>query len=139
MGEKATIPGMAATTLERAMDLERPINEIVTDLALLDSTGRTCGDLAGFRVRAVPADTLRERVAGALGPILHEPKWVESEAAGDASPAGVWLLLADRGGTAEALAARLGAAGVPCDRFNMSEKMAAKFDSGIGPLKEILA
>ena len=29
--------------------------------------------------------------------------------------------------------------GVQCDRFNMSEKMAAKFDSGIGPLKEILA
>ena len=33
----------------------------------------------------------------------------------------------------------LTASGVPCDRFNMSEKMAAKFDSGIGPLKEILA
>jgi len=29
-------------------------------------------------------------------------------------------------------------AGSPCDRFNMSEKMAAKFDSGIGPLKELL-
>ena len=29
--------------------------------------------------------------------------------------------------------------GVNCDRYNMSEKMAAKFDSGIGPLKEILA
>ncbi|HBJ87180.1 MAG TPA: hypothetical protein DDZ88_25640 [Verrucomicrobiales bacterium] len=33
----------------------------------------------------------------------------------------------------------LTAAGAPCDRFNMSEKMTAKFDSGIGPLKEILA
>lgn len=30
-------------------------------------------------------------------------------------------------------------AGVDCDRFNMSEKMAAKFDSGIGPIKELLA
>ncbi len=29
-------------------------------------------------------------------------------------------------------------AGVDCDRFNMSEKMAAKFDSGTGPLKEVL-
>jgi len=29
--------------------------------------------------------------------------------------------------------------GVKSDRFNMSEKMAAKFDSGTGPLKEILA
>ena len=29
--------------------------------------------------------------------------------------------------------------GVSCDRFNMSEKMAKKFDSGSGPLKEILA
>ena len=33
----------------------------------------------------------------------------------------------------------LNASGVRCDRFNMSEKMAAKFDSGTGPLKEVLA
>ena len=33
----------------------------------------------------------------------------------------------------------LRASGVEVDRFNMSEKMAAKFDSGTGPLKEILA
>ena len=33
----------------------------------------------------------------------------------------------------------LTASGVKCDRFNMSEKMAAKFDSGIGPLREVLA
>ena len=33
----------------------------------------------------------------------------------------------------------LNASGVPCDRFNMTEKMAAKFDSGIGPLKEVLS
>src|SRR6478736_8269703 len=33
MGEKATIQGMAATTQERPLDLERPIKEIGTDLA----------------------------------------------------------------------------------------------------------
>ena len=33
----------------------------------------------------------------------------------------------------------LQAAGVNCDRFNMSEQLAKKFDSGVGPLKEILA
>ncbi|MBT4666086.1 MAG: DUF1552 domain-containing protein [Opitutae bacterium] len=33
----------------------------------------------------------------------------------------------------------LRASGVECDRFNMSEQLAAKFDSGTGPLKEILA
>ena len=33
----------------------------------------------------------------------------------------------------------LNASGVPCDRFNMSEKMAAKFDAGTGPLKEVLS
>ena len=33
----------------------------------------------------------------------------------------------------------LRASGVEVDRYNMSEKMAAKFDSGTGPLKEILA
>ena len=33
----------------------------------------------------------------------------------------------------------LRASGVEIDRFNMSEKMAAKFDSGTGPLKEVLA
>ncbi len=32
----------------------------------------------------------------------------------------------------------LRASGVECDRFNMSEKMAAKFDSGTGPVKELL-
>ena len=32
----------------------------------------------------------------------------------------------------------LRASGVEVDRFNMTEKMAAKFDSGTGPLKEIL-
>ncbi len=31
------------------------------------------------------------------------------------------------------------ASGVEVDRFNMTEKMAAKFDSGTGPLREILA
>jgi hypothetical protein len=32
----------------------------------------------------------------------------------------------------------LRSAGVNCDRFNMSEKLAKKFDSGSGPLKEVL-
>ena len=32
----------------------------------------------------------------------------------------------------------LKASGVECERFNLSEKMAAQFDSGSGPLKEIL-
>ena len=32
----------------------------------------------------------------------------------------------------------LRAAGVNCERFNMSEKLAKKFDSGSGPLKELL-
>jgi len=32
----------------------------------------------------------------------------------------------------------LNVSGVECERFNMSEKMAAKFDSGSGPLREIL-
>ena len=33
----------------------------------------------------------------------------------------------------------LNTVGVECERFNMSEQMAKKFDSGSGPLKEILA
>ena len=32
----------------------------------------------------------------------------------------------------------LNVSGVPCDRFNLSDKMAAKFDADTGPLKEIL-
>jgi Protein of unknown function (DUF1552) len=32
----------------------------------------------------------------------------------------------------------LQAAGVPCDRFNMNDKLAQKFDTGSGPLKELL-
>ena len=31
------------------------------------------------------------------------------------------------------------AAGKKCDRFNMSEKLASKFDDGAGPIKELLA
>lgn len=33
----------------------------------------------------------------------------------------------------------LRAAGVTCDRFNMTDKLATKFDSSTGPLKEVLA
>ena len=33
----------------------------------------------------------------------------------------------------------LRASGVECERFNMTDRMAAQFDSGTGPLKEILA
>lgn len=36
-------------------------------------------------------------------------------------------------------ASLLTAAGASCDRFNMSEKLAQKFDSGNGPLSEVLA
>ena len=32
----------------------------------------------------------------------------------------------------------LRAAGVPCDRFNMNDKLAKKFDANTGPLKELL-
>ncbi|MEN9726926.1 MAG: hypothetical protein RL434_1292, partial [Pseudomonadota bacterium] len=33
----------------------------------------------------------------------------------------------------------LNVAGVKCNRFNMSDRMAAQFDAGMGPLREILA
>ena len=33
----------------------------------------------------------------------------------------------------------LQSAGAPVERYNMTEKLAAKFDSGKGPLREILA
>jgi hypothetical protein len=33
----------------------------------------------------------------------------------------------------------LNVSGVPCDRFNLSDKMAAKFDASTGPLREVLA
>jgi hypothetical protein len=35
-------------------------------------------------------------------------------------------------------ASLLRAAGVPCDRFNMNDQLAKKFDAGNGPLKEVL-
>ena len=35
--------------------------------------------------------------------------------------------------------ALLRAAGQGCDRFNMSDKLAKKFDDSTGPLKEVLA
>lgn len=33
----------------------------------------------------------------------------------------------------------LHAIGAPCDRFNMNQKMADKFDSGVGPIEDLLA
>lgn len=36
-------------------------------------------------------------------------------------------------------ASLLQAAGVSCERFNMTDKLASKFDSGTGPLREVLA
>jgi hypothetical protein len=33
----------------------------------------------------------------------------------------------------------LRSAGVPVERFNMTEKLAAKFDASTGPIREILA
>lgn len=33
----------------------------------------------------------------------------------------------------------LHAIGAPCDRFNMDESLAAKFDSGVGPIEQLLA
>jgi hypothetical protein len=36
-------------------------------------------------------------------------------------------------------ASLLQAAGVPCERYNMTDKLASKFDSSTGPLREVLA
>ncbi|MFE6866879.1 amino acid adenylation domain-containing protein [Kitasatospora sp. NPDC057692] len=93
--------------------------ELVGDLAVHEESGAPLGGITGFRA----ADVERAATAVGLGTIdgwLAEPAWAELPAAdGDtldlpAEHPDHWLLFADRGGVADALAARITARGGSC-------------------------
>ncbi|MFB6888366.1 amino acid adenylation domain-containing protein [Kitasatospora sp. NPDC056327] len=92
--------------------------ELVGDLAVHDEHGAPLGGITGFRA----ADVEQAATSVGLGTIdgwLAEPVWTELPPAADAAgaPAGHpdhWLLFADRGGVADALADRIAARGGSC-------------------------
>ncbi|MEV6971950.1 amino acid adenylation domain-containing protein [Kitasatospora sp. NPDC093806] len=93
-------------------------HELVGDLAVHDEHGAPLGGITGFRA----ADVEQAATAVGLGTIdgwLAEPVWTELPAVADvpgplAEHPDHWLLFADRGGVAEALAARITARGGSC-------------------------
>ncbi|MFB8198768.1 non-ribosomal peptide synthetase/type I polyketide synthase [Kitasatospora purpeofusca] len=94
--------------------------ELLGDLAVYEEQGAPLGGVTGFRA----ADVERAATAVGLGTIdgwLAEPAWAELPAAGDAPDLLAehpdhWLLLADGGGVADALAERIAARGGSCLR-----------------------
>jgi hybrid polyketide synthase/nonribosomal peptide synthetase FtdB len=86
--------------------------DVVGDIVLLDDSGRPLVWVLGARLRYL---TGPERLAPAESPAewLYRIEWPEAERRPEAAAAAPcrWLLLADRGGVAEALAAQLREAG----------------------------
>ncbi|MER6359438.1 amino acid adenylation domain-containing protein [Kitasatospora sp. NPDC001527] len=93
-------------------------SELVGDLAVHDEHGAPLGGITGFRA----ADVEQAATAVGLGTIdgwLAEPAWAELPAAADtpdllAEHPDHWLLFADTGGVADALAERIAARGGSC-------------------------
>ncbi|MFE2105873.1 amino acid adenylation domain-containing protein [Kitasatospora sp. NPDC059463] len=92
--------------------------ELVGDLAVHDEHGAPLGGITGFRA----ADVEQAATAVGLSTIdgwLAEPSWTELPAAAEAPDLLAehpdhWLLFADRGGVADALAGRIAARGGSC-------------------------
>lgn len=79
------------------------------DVVLADESGRVLAEVEGFTVRILDEAAAPQRVGTDW---VYEQAWEEqSSVPGDTGLEGTWLLLADRTGTAERLAARLSAAG----------------------------
>ncbi|WNG36476.1 acyltransferase domain-containing protein [Archangium violaceum] len=88
--------------------------EVVGDVRLLDESGRVLVEIAGVHLLPVDRGLLRLAVRQRLDGWMYELAWQSkprSVAVPRASGRGRWLLLADKGGTAEALATRLEARG----------------------------
>ncbi|WP_194868995.1 type I polyketide synthase [Myxococcus sp. AB025B] len=78
------------------------------DLRLLDDAGAVVAEVHGLTIRRAPRDTVLRRDTGAA-PLRFQVEWQPRPAAAlaSASEPVTWLLLADRGGFAEALARQL--------------------------------
>ncbi|UQA57020.1 type I polyketide synthase [Polyangium aurulentum] len=87
------------------------------DLRVIDDAGQTVLEVQGMRVQRV-GQAARGAHARRIEDWLHDVQWRPQElrprAPSDAREAGRWLVLADRGGVGEALAAQLEARGGQC-------------------------
>jgi amino acid adenylation domain-containing protein len=95
------------TIFARSYVLEDSATEIVTRMSIVDDTGRLVATIDGLRCMRVAGSDKQQQHA-ATG--FYRERWVALPARAEAMPAepsdlvGFWLILADRGGTGEALA-----------------------------------
>lgn len=114
-------PGLSTWIQARSPSAAEPGSDtLVRDLHLLDEDGRLLVEISGLRLRrlgrglgAVPVDAgdWFYRVAWRPKTRPDSPETSGTPRPGDLGP---WLILADRGGIGDALAARFGALGEPC-------------------------
>ncbi|WP_438023358.1 acyltransferase domain-containing protein [Sorangium sp. So ce233] len=99
--------------------------EVTLDLRLLDDAGQTVADAEGLRLRRLsPRAPARRHAADAW---LYGVAWRRKDLAPEAPralPPGAWVLLGDRGGTADALASLLRERGQRCVRIAAGDRYA---------------
>lgn len=109
---------------------DRASDTLVGDAWLIDSRGETVAELRGIRVQRVatssgdhPGRTQNRR---------YEVRWREAPAAAaqGALPTGPWLLFADKGGFAHALAERLVASGASAMLVSRADAFAMEVERG---------
>jgi acyl transferase domain-containing protein/acyl carrier protein len=113
--------GATAIWCHAALDVDASAGELLCgDVRVFDADGALIGELSGVTLRRVSREAV-ERTRGTLPAErlehwLHDVAWEAAEAAEPAGDwaAGNWLILADDGGTGDALAGRLRAAGGAC-------------------------
>ncbi len=103
-----------AAVYSRAVAAEEDDGEnIIADISIIDEAGRLVALIEGFTCKQVIQPAQQQ---AASGPAHYQEQWVELPAPEAAEterpPEGSWLILADRGGVGDALAARLARQGI---------------------------
>lgn len=92
------------------------------DVSLFDGNGEAVGRMEGLRMSALPPESVEEE-AGYPEAARYAVRWIEGEQLpGRARLDGRWLVLADPGPLAEALAARLESDGCHCRVLSHAER-----------------
>ncbi len=135
-------------------------DELVGDVQMLDAEGRVIVDVRGLRMRQL------RRTSSSLAELTYELRWVPLPAASDASlqmprpeasapaeldaslqgpgaeasaaPCGRWLVLADAGGTADALIAQLERRGATCVRIAADAPLEPALAEDAGPWRGVV-
>ena len=92
------------------------------DVSLFDGNGEAVGRMEGLRMSALPPESVEEE-AGSPEAARYAVRWIEGEQLpGRARLDGRWLVLADPGPLAEALATRLESDGCHCRVLSHAER-----------------